>query len=132
MPTLRWSGEVGTDPSSELVVMASRLPLMRYRSVPAFLRATIAIRRQLSTAPGLIGHSLKADLMRKTFYTLSAWSDESALNRFAAAQPHRDYVAAVRPRMLPTTFTTWRASGEDVPVSWAEAHRRLNAAHDGS
>src|SRR5690348_12741021 len=106
MPTLKWTGREGVELTGEVVVMASRLPLQRYRSIPAFMRATVAIRRQLATAGGLIGHSLKADLLRKTFYTLSAWTDDSTLSHFSAGQPHRDYVAAIRPKMLPTTFIT--------------------------
>jgi hypothetical protein len=128
MATLRWTARDAVESPPEVVVMASRLPLARYRSVPAFLRATVAIRRQLAASEGLIGHSLKADLRRKTFHTLSAWTSESVLNDFAVAQPHLDYVAAIRPHMLPTTFVTWWTSREDIPVSWAEAQRRLDQA----
>jgi hypothetical protein len=89
--------------------MASRLPLKRYRSIPGFLRATVAIRRQLARSEGLIGHSLKADLLRKTFFTLSAWADETVLNHFAGAQPHLD----LRSSKLP------RRSVVGSPVAWA-------------
>ncbi|TDW22682.1 hypothetical protein EV650_1520 [Kribbella kalugense] len=88
-------------------MMASRLPLKRYRSIPGFLRATVAIRRQLARSEGLIGHSLKADLLRKTFFTLSAWADETVLNHFAGAHPHLD-LGSQNCRGDPSSVRRWR------------------------
>lgn len=84
--------------------MASRLPLAHYRDVPAFLAATMAIRRQLADAEGLIGYALDADLLSKTFWTVSGWQSQAALDAFSRADPHKTRVTAIRPRMHPTTF----------------------------
>ena len=70
MPALPWTAISQPDPDRDYVIMASRLPLARYRDLPAFLRATLVIRTQLSGASGLIGYSLDAHLARKTFWTL--------------------------------------------------------------
>ena len=48
MPALPWVQREAIDPNLTYVAMASRLPLNRYRSVPGFLRDTLAIRRQLA------------------------------------------------------------------------------------
>ena len=108
--------------------MASRLPLASFRYLPAFFRATMHIRKQLSTASGLVGYSLDAQLARKTFWTLSAWESREALDRFSRANPHNTDVTIIRPHMHPTTFVFWTARGTDVPVRWDEARRRLTAA----
>jgi heme-degrading monooxygenase HmoA len=128
MPVLPWTSRAVAEPDREYVVMASRLPLARFRHVPAFLRATITIRRQLARADGLIGYSLDAKLLSKTFWTLSVWRDEESLGAFAQAAPHRDRVQAIRPHMEQTTFVTWTVPGIDLPVPWAQARQRVEAA----
>ena len=47
---LPWTKVGEPDPNRDYVVMASRLPLARYRSEPSFLRALDEARRRLSTA----------------------------------------------------------------------------------
>jgi quinol monooxygenase YgiN len=128
MPALPWTTISRPDPGREYVVMASRLPLARYRDTPAFLRAAMAIRAQLARADGLIGYSLDAHLARKTFYTVSAWNSQDALDAFSRADPHRSRVTVIRPRMRPTTFTFWIVQGAGLPVSWAEARRHIAEA----
>jgi heme-degrading monooxygenase HmoA len=127
MPALPWTAISQPDPGRDYVVMASRLPLTRYWDIPAFLRATMAIRTQLAGAKGLIGYSLDARLTKKTFWTLSAWDSQNALDAFSHADPHRSRVSAIRPRMQPTSFRFWTARGADLPASWDEARRRIAA-----
>lgn len=128
MPALPWVRRADPDPTARYVVLASRLPLRHYRDLPRFLRATLAIRRQLAGADGLIGYSLDAHLLGKTFYTLSAWTDAAALDRFAHGDPHADRVSDLRPRIAPTTLVTWEAEGSAVPVGWAQAREHITAA----
>jgi hypothetical protein len=125
MPKLPWTAVTDVAPDTEVVVMASRLPLRRYRHIPGFLAATLRIRRQLAGAPGLVGYTLDARLLRKEFWTLSAWTDRSALRAFDRADPHKGSVEGIRQHMAPTTFVTWTATGADVPVGWDEATRRV-------
>ena len=107
MPALPWTTFSPPDPARDYVAMASRLPLARYWDLPAFLSATLAIRAQLASASGLIGYALDAHLARKTFFTVSAWESQDALDAFSRADPHRSRVSVIRPRMRPTTFTFW-------------------------
>ena len=125
MPTPPWTAGTTVDPDHECVIMASRLPLARYRHIPRFLAATMTIRRQLAGAEGLVGYTLDAQLLRKTFWTLSAWQDQQALDAFSTASPHRRRVDEIRPRMDPTTFVFWTANASDLPPTWAEARRRI-------
>ena len=48
MPALPWTTISPPDRAREYVVMASRLPLARYRDMPGFLRAAMLIRAQLA------------------------------------------------------------------------------------
>lgn len=126
MPALPWSSIKPAAADQECVIMASRLPLARYRHISGFLRATVRIRRQLAGADGLVGYSLDAHPLGKTFWTLSAWESQEALETFSRANPHHVSIEGIRPHMRPTTFVFWTAKGADLPIPWSEARRRVN------
>jgi hypothetical protein len=128
MPALPWITVSKMDPDAECTVMASKLPLRSYRHIPGFLRWTLRIRRQLATSPGLVGYALDARLLRKTFWTLSAWTGRPELAKFNGSDPHHAAVKAIRSRMLPTTFVTWTCRAGDLPVAWDEARDRIEQA----
>jgi hypothetical protein len=125
MPAFPWTRGTTVDGDHECLIMASRLPLTRYRQVPAFLAATRKIRHQLATAEGLVGYTLDAKLFHKTFWTLSAWESKAALEAFSNANPHRARIDKIRPHMRPTTFVFWNANASDLPPTWADARRRI-------
>jgi hypothetical protein len=126
MPALPWIQVCEPEADATYVVMASRLPLRSYARIPAFIRATGRIRRQLATAEGLVGYALDAKVLSKTFWTLSAWKDQEMLDGFARAEPHRRLVTAIRPHMTPTTFVTWTSTGSDIPPKWETAREQVN------
>lgn len=126
MPALPWIQVSEPESDVTYVVLASGLPLRSYADIPSFLRATLRIRRQLVTADGLIGYSLDAKRLAKTFWTLSCWRDQEALDGFALAEPHRGLIAAIRPRTKPTTFVTWPSTGSQMPVKWEIARQHIN------
>src|SRR5947207_14484396 len=97
MPKLPWTRSSETDDNRPCVVMASYLPLARRSAIPSFVEPTMAIRRQLRTAPGLLGYSLDADLPHCQFWTLSAWVDRSSLGDVAEAEPHRSSIDHLQP-----------------------------------
>lgn len=118
MPALPWVERQAIDPDREYVAMASRLPLKHYRSVPGFLRDTLAIRRQLAVTSGLVGYGLNAELARKRFWTFSIWEDRESLNAFAAADPHRRIIRRLAPLMGQTRFEFFPVTGSQLPMTW--------------
>lgn len=120
MPALPWVVGRTPDPSTEYTAMASRLPLLRFRALPGFLRDTLRIRRQLATAPGLVGYGLKADVLRKTFWTFSVWEDQASIQAFARSDPHRRITARLAPHMGQTRFRTFTLRGDRLPMTWDE------------
>jgi hypothetical protein len=120
MPALPWVQQLQIEPERQYVVMASRLPLLSHRHIPGFLRDTMRIRRQLAMSDGLIGYSLNAQLLRKTFWTFSVWSDRESLERFARTDPHRQIIQRLRPRMDETRFEFMDLAGRDIPQSWEQ------------
>ena len=120
MPAFPWTSRDAVDPDRTYVVMASRLPLRRSRSVPGFLRDTLAIRRQLADADGLVGYALDANLPHRTFWTFSVWVDEASLDAFATSAPHRQIIARLRPLMGETRFSTSTMTGSAIPSTWPQ------------
>ena len=118
VPALPWTQRQAVDPGRYYMAMASRLPLKRRRSIPGFLRATLAIRRQLARADGLVGYALDAELARKTFWTFSVWQDQASLDAFAAADPHRAIIRRLRPLMGQTRIEFFQIPGSDLPLTW--------------
>ena len=125
MPDIPWKTFSPPALDKEYLVMASSLPLRTRWRVPQFLMLTMAVRKQLATAPGLVGYGLRADILGGRFWTLSAWESEEALGSFARALPHSDIMRKLRPHMGPTQFVTWQATGTALPVTWETALAKL-------
>ena len=128
MPVLPWINVATVDPDADLTVMASKLPLRSHRHLPRFLRQTWLVHRQLSRSPGLVGYSLDARLVGKTFWTVSAWTSRPDLGGFDRSGPHRAAKEAIRPAMRPSTFVMWRCRADALPITWHEVRGRIEAA----
>ena len=104
IPDLPWTADrIGEAPG---VVVVTRLHLRRWRDVPAFLRDSLAIRRQTTRSPGARSLMLRARPLARTFTTVSWWDDEAAVRAFVRAEPHR---GAMR---------RWHAQMEDFSNRW--------------
>jgi quinol monooxygenase YgiN len=125
MPALPWIRVSAVEPGTELTLMATRLPLRSYRHIPGFLRWTLRIRGQLASAPGLAGYSLDANLLRKTFWTVSAWTSQAAMDEFVRRDPHAAAMAAIRPHMEKPAFVFWTGTPEELPVRWNDVRERV-------
>jgi quinol monooxygenase YgiN len=125
VPTVPWRRRLTPVPDGEYLVMASRLPLRSPAQVPHFMGLTVTVVRQLQHTEGLVGYSLRAQPLAKTFWTLSAWTDAAALGVFARRMPHAAVMAKLRPHMGPTRFETWTCRGDELPVAWDDAVERL-------
>jgi len=119
-----WIKFATTETKREYFALLSYLPLNKYRVIPAFLKFTLQIQKQLRASPGIIGYSLRAKLFSRNFWTLSAWTDEKPLMDFVAKIPHGQAMKAMMPHMGPTKFTKWKVLGSAMPLRWEEAMER--------
>jgi quinol monooxygenase YgiN len=117
VPAVPWVEREKPGPERQYLAMASRLPLRSYLSVPGFLRDTMAIRRQLAGADGLVGYALFAELGRKTFWTFSVWRDQESLDSFARGEPHRTIIKRLSPLMGKTNFKSFPIDGSELPLT---------------
>jgi heme-degrading monooxygenase HmoA len=133
MPALGWKSVSSVPAESEPYVMASRFEV---RSLPdsfRFFAKSLSAWSQVRRAPGAFGAALLAHPFQRVYYTLSAWEDRDALYAFAKTEPHKS-IMNLRSVMRQSTFTFWTIPATGVPVSWAEAKRRIDeeAAKAGS
>jgi quinol monooxygenase YgiN len=114
-------------PGGEYRVMASHLPLQSLTSTVRFFRAVSAIRKQLRSAEGLVGYTLRAKPLARDYWTLSVWDDSDALRQFMRTPPHREIMGSLKPFMGTTRFVQWQITTADGRPSWSEALERLAA-----
>ena len=78
-------------------------------------------RKQLATADGLIGYTLRARPLARDYWALSVWTDNTALREFMRTPPHVQLMISLKPYMGPTKFVTWTMSAADGRPSMAGA-----------
>ncbi len=125
MPALPWRSYGTVKNEAEYTVMASRLPLRRYRDIRFFLGCSKQVEEQPTRSAGLIGYGLYAQFLRKTFWTLSVWQSRDSLEGFARAEPHRSVMRDINPLMAAPTFVTWRLNGSELPIGWRAARDKI-------
>jgi hypothetical protein len=125
MPTIPWLPPKPSVTSGEVVLMASKLEVKSLLSVPEFFLRSLVVWRQVQKSPGLVGASLKAQPLKRTFWTLSAWESREALGTFNHTDPHGRTVTRLRKVMKGSVFTFWNAEASALPITWDEATRRI-------
>jgi hypothetical protein len=87
-----------------------------------------AVRKQLATADGLVGYTLRAKPLARDYWTLSVWKDEGALREFMRTSPHVQLMTSLKPYMGPTKFVTWSITAADGRPGLAGALQHLASA----
>ncbi|GAA0304155.1 hypothetical protein GCM10010302_48440 [Streptomyces polychromogenes] len=131
MPDIPWSTPTAPAPDAEVYVMASRFETDTLTGALRFFLKAPGIIAQIRKAPGAHGVALRARVLRRTFLTLSAWEDRDALYRFARSEPHRSSSRAAAAYMRESAFTFWTVPAGELPLTWAEAERRLAERKQG-
>ena len=123
--TWRWYAE--PDLEHTYLAMATVIELRSIWSLPRFEWHTRRVHAQLTRMPGLLGFSFKAQFPLR-YWTLSAWENGQALQRFVKGGRHLSAMAAVRPSMTTFHHVHWKVAGTAVPPTWTDGLRRLH--HD--
>jgi hypothetical protein len=126
---LPWIASRQAADGKDAFVMGSRFELSSARRSPAFLLQSMRIWRQARRAPGMLGVSLRAHPVSGVFWTLSAWTDETALREFARTDPHRTIMKKARPWTKSATFRFWTVPADKLTPAalWSDAEARVSA-----
>jgi len=106
-------------------ISATRLRVRSIRFLPAFLYYALKSSRQARQAPGSLGVALLNDA-HWTYWTCSAWQNESAMRAFMMAAPHRNAMPKLIHWCSEAAVAHWVQESPALP-DWQEAHRRMVA-----
>jgi len=127
-----WKSFMEFDRQREYLALVTYLPRKSYWAILSFIRQTRAIQSQLESSNGLVGYSLRAQLLGKKSWTLSVWKDEAALAEFVRKAPHAGTMKDLRPQLTDARrFVRWKVAGSDVPPKWDDALRRIDEEGSG-
>jgi hypothetical protein len=120
-----WFTIAPVEKDREYLALLSGLPLKTYRGFPRLVGFVIGTVQQMYVSRGAVGVTLRAELLARTFWTLSAWQDEQALQDFVMKKPHLDAMKEMQTYMNPAYFLRWKVAGSALPLRWADAERRF-------
>jgi hypothetical protein len=120
------------EPGAEYLVLASYLPAEKLSSIGKIFKGASSVRKQLGTAEGLIGFSLRAKPLARKYWALAVWKDADALRTFVGSAPHGELMSSLKPHFGETRFEQWTVTAEDGPPTWKGALERLAAPQDGA
>ncbi|WP_147141060.1 DUF3291 domain-containing protein [Nocardia ninae] len=123
---------VGVPNTSEVQCMASRLEVTSLLSAPGFLIASLALWWQARRSPGVLGVALKAEMLKGTFWTYSAWDDKAAIYAYAGSEPHKSTVGRKRKVMRDATFVFFTAPVDELPLPWSAIRLRIAEQRDST
>ena len=120
--------------STEFICAATFFPVRRWIDVIHFLRMSSGVQKQLKETSGLVRYGLRANVIRKRYWTFSVWADRASLDAFLQAEPHATAIRRMRQWVVPgdSAFVTWKST--DDSINWKEGLDRLrsSSSHEAS
>lgn len=96
-----------------------------------FWRQVSRVYRSLETQPGLLGYSIRRQLLGDQAWTITAWSDAAALQAFVAGGVHRQAMNEGSPALTAMSFVRAEVRYRELPLSWAAAEHILAQSGSG-
>jgi heme-degrading monooxygenase HmoA len=105
-------------------VSITRLRVRSLRFLPSFILYAIGTTAEAQRAPGFLAAQLSASLFRRTYWTLTAWSDEAAMQAWRVSGVHRIVMPKLAHWCDEAAVAHWNAAAEEMPDE-AETLRRM-------
>ena len=119
-----WKNLRTAQPDQEYLALLTCLPAQEISDDPSVFRLREASGGSAGRNEGIVGYSLRAKFMRLSFWTLSVWESEEALQAFLHEGFHAGVMSVLMPDMAATNFVRWKIKGSACPPSWEEALKR--------
>lgn len=87
----------------------------------SFWNQVSSVEASLANQPGLIGYSLRRELIGDNSWTLTAWVDEDSLRAFVEDVPHQDAIRDASGALMQARFVRTTLARADLPLSWTTA-----------
>ncbi|MDJ0711718.1 MAG: hypothetical protein QNJ14_15115 [Woeseiaceae bacterium] len=105
------------------LTMAEYQPGWKSRRV--FWRYVGQVEESLADSPGLVGHSLRRQIIGNRAWTMTVWKDESSLRAFAGSPAHQDAIRQALPTLEDVRFARVELPAHEIPISWEQAEQLL-------
>ena len=105
------------------VISITRLRVRSWRFLPDFLLHSVKITRQARAAPGNLGVEVFRDA-GMTFWTKSAWRDESAMRAFMSSGAHKNVMPHLQRWCSEASVLHWEQETPRMPF-WQDVGRRM-------
>ncbi len=110
-----------TAPGAGPVVVAVTEATLKPGARAAFIRHVRRVEADMDRQPGLVGYSLRTELLGRRAWTLTVWQDEESLRAFARSPAHRAAVREQRAALDGMLFARASLGRDKVPLGWREA-----------
>jgi hypothetical protein len=101
----------------------TRLRVRSFAYLPQFVWQTLRIVRQTEWAAGFLGGRILREA-RNTFWTVTTWEDEAAMNTFRIAGAHRGAMPKLLEWCDEASVVHWEQETLELP-NWLEVHLRM-------
>jgi len=85
------------------------------------------VEASLAGQPGLIGHSIRTELLGPDSWTMTVWVDEDSLRAFVEDTAHQDAIRGGGGALARARFARTRLERAEAPLSWGKALEILEA-----
>ena len=105
------------------LIAVTRLRVRSWRYMAPFAWYAVRSRSQALHAPGNLGVAVRRS-EGLTFWTVTAWTDESAMAAYRIAPPHRTVLPELRIWCDEASLAHWEQDSADLP-NWETAEKRM-------
>ncbi len=96
-----------------------------------FFQLTEQVENSLTSTPGIVNFSKRANLFSNEAWTLTVWQDPAAIAAFKANAPHLNAISNAGQVLTGARFARFVVKGADLPVSWEFALQQLENQNQG-
>ncbi|MEM7434541.1 MAG: hypothetical protein AAF436_05265 [Myxococcota bacterium] len=110
------------------VVLALTAGVLRPGRRRHFDRYTQIVFRGVGAEPGYVGGSVRREVFGRHVWTMTAWIDDAAVNRFVASPRHQEAISVAGECLAESRFKRLELAPTELPVSWDRALELLATA----
>jgi hypothetical protein len=115
---------IDSEKQTDYICVATFLPLKSWKYLISFQILSSRVLKQIKENEGAANYAVRANLLKKHFWTLSIWKDQNSLRHFITTEPHATAVKK---------FTEWAGEGSAFvewsstknTIDWSEAFEKL-------
>lgn len=116
----KWPGleEVKKARALEVVVAITHV-VVKPEHKSEFFRETSNVADAISKSPGLVGYSVRRELLGNQGWTVSVWRDEDSLRRFVYTPEHMRAMSRGEHALKSSEFYRVKVPTESLPLDWS-------------